>query len=244
MTPAIELRQVSFEYDESVPVVVDADLRIQRGEFWGVVGPNGGGKSTLIRLVLGLLSPSQGDIQILGMTPTQAQNRVGYVPQVMRFDREFPMRIEDLVLMGRIGMRKLGRRYTKEDVTRCHAALDTVGMFELRERALAEVSGGQLQRAVIARALVSDPELLVLDEPTANIDPQGEKSIVDLLSDMKGKTTILMVTHDIAYISHHVDYVACVNRRLYCHDPKHIDGNVLDSIYGGHVHAIEHNHTS
>ncbi|WP_295883900.1 ABC transporter ATP-binding protein [uncultured Thiohalocapsa sp.] len=247
--PAIDIAGVHFAYGE-VPVLEDVSLTVAAGEFLGIVGPNAGGKSTLLKLILGLLKPSAGRIRVLGEPPRRARRHIGYVPQYPGFARDFPISVEDVVLMGRFGLGAglgsgLGGRlgpWTRNDRAAAAAALDEVEALDLRRRQIGTLSGGQLQRVLLARALVGEPNLLILDEPTANIDQRLEGEIFELLAQLNRRLTIVVVSHDIAFISAYVSRVACLNRTLVCHATDSINGRIIEDLYGEHVRRIQHAH--
>jgi zinc transport system ATP-binding protein len=247
--PVIEIEQLGFAYG-AVPVLEDVSLRIDTGEFVGLVGPNAGGKSTLLKLILGLLKPQQGRIRVLGRPPQQARRRLGYVPQYPAFPRDFPIDVLSVVLMGRLGCsRGLGARlgaglggWRKRDREIAHRTLVDVEAGDLAAAPIGSLSGGQLQRVLLARALVSEPEILILDEPTANIDQRLEGEIFDLLERLNARLTIVVVSHDIGFISSYVSRVACLNRTLVCHQTEPIDGEMINELYGEPVRMISHAH--
>lgn len=241
--PILRLEHLSFTYPGSgTAVLQDITFDVQPGEFLGIVGPNGGGKSTLLKLILGLLEPNSGRVLVDGRAPAQARRQIGYVPQTKTFVRDFPVSVEDVVLLGRLGRTRLLGGYTAHDRHIVEQALDKTEALSLRSQRLGNLSGGQLQRALIARALASEPEVLILDEPTANIDLRGERDIFDLLKALQAKQTILVVSHDIAFISKYVTRVACLNRTLVCHSTEAIDSGVIEQLYGKSVRMIRHTH--
>ncbi len=237
----IELAGVSFSYS-GTSVLESIDLALQRGEFIGIVGPNAGGKSTLLKLILGLLTPSRGRIRVLGQEPKQTQQAIGYVPQYPTFARDFPITVEQAVLLGRIGTGRMLGGFRRTDRVAVQQALADVEGEALSKRPIRTLSGGQLQRVLLARALVCDPEILILDEPTANIDQRLEYNIFDKLRELQGAKTILVVSHDIGFISSYVSRVACVNRTLVCHRTDAIDGRVIQELYGDRVRMVAHRH--
>ncbi len=237
----IDIRQLSFAYARQ-PVLEQINFQVQSGEFWGLVGPNAGGKSTLIKLILGLLQPNSGTITVFGRPPRQACRRIGYVPQTPAFSRDFPIQVEDVVLMGRLGLGSMLGHYRAVDRTAARLALAEVEAADLAARPVQALSGGQLQRVLIARALATAPELLILDEPTANIDQRVEGEVFELLARLNERLTIVVVSHDIAFISHYVKRVACLNRTLVCHDTTAIDGTLIHRLYGEVVRHIQHAH--
>jgi zinc transport system ATP-binding protein len=245
----IDCRQISFSYG-AAPVLVNIDLAVQAGEFLGIVGPNAGGKSTLLKLILGQLTPQTGGIRVLGKSPQLARRQVGYVPQYPSFSRDFPITVEQTVLMGTLGLtpqpgwlgQLLPGRYSKKDRQAVQQALKEVEAADLAKRQIGSLSGGQLQRVMLARAIASAPAILLLDEPTANIDQRMESDIFDLLKHLNKRMTILVVSHDIAFISSYVTRVACINRTLVCHHTDAIDGDIIHELYGDHVSMVHHHH--
>jgi len=237
----ISIENVSFSYGGSM-ALENINLTVNKGEFLGVVGPNGGGKSTLLKLILGLLQPAKGKITVLGKTPEKGRESIGYVPQHARFNRDFPITVEDTVLLGRLGKSKSLWGYTKSDKTSCDKALRETEIRDLKQRRLNTLSGGQLQRVLIARALVGDPEILILDEPTANIDLRVEEDIFGLLKQLNQRATIIIVSHDVGFISEYVNRVACLNRTLICHQTSAISGEMIEELYATPVQMIQHIH--
>ncbi|WP_455223561.1 metal ABC transporter ATP-binding protein [Kaarinaea lacus] len=237
----IKVDNVSFSFDG--PVVLDhVSLDIMKGEFLGIVGPNAGGKSTLLKLILGLLEPDSGRITVLGKSPKRGRSAIGYVPQYASFERSFPITVEDAVLLGLMGKSRLIFGYSSADYQRARDSLRETEIEDLKDRLLHTLSGGQLQRVLIARALVSKPEILILDEPTSNIDSRVEEDIFDLLKKLNERSTILVVSHDIGFISEYVTRVACLNRTLVCHETAAISGKTIEELYGMPVHMIQHSH--
>jgi zinc transport system ATP-binding protein len=239
--PVIELSGVSFAYG-TVPVLQDVDLAVAPGEFLGIVGPNAGGKSTLLKLILGLLEPAAGRVRVLGRRPQAASPAIGYVPQYPAFARDFPVTVEQVVLTGRLGRGRLLGGYRREDREMARWVMTQTEIADLAPRRIATLSGGQLQRVLVARALACEPQILILDEPTANIDMRVESEIFDLLRVLNQRMTILVVSHDVAFVSAYVRRVACVNRTLLCHATESIDGQVIKDLYGGAVRHVAHAH--
>lgn len=249
MSSVVDIQGVNFAYD-SVSVLSNIELQITSGEFLGIVGPNAGGKSTLLKLILGLLQPQNGTVRVLGREPRLASRQIGYVPQYPSFIRDFPITVEQVVQLGRLGMKQppgwLGMlwpdTFTRQDKTAVLNALAEVEADNIAHRQINSLSGGQLQRVLLARALVCDPKVLILDEPTANIDQRVESEIFDLLNALNKRMTILVVSHDIAFISSYVGRVACINQTLVCHHTDAIDGQVVQDLYGEHVRMVAHGH--
>lgn len=240
MKPVIELKDVSFAYDIGPPALEHVSLAVEEGEFLGLVGPNGGGKSTLLKLVLGLLKPASGEVRVAGATAQAARRMIGYMPQYARYVRDFPISVEETVLLGRLGIARLLGGYGKADREAAHRAMRETEVLDLRQRPLGTLSGGQVQRVLVARALACDPRILILDEPTANIDLRGETDIFDVFKVLNQRMTIVVVSHDIGFISHYVTRVACLNRTLLCHQPVPIGAEVIQRLYGMPVHLIPH----
>lgn len=236
----IEVRGLSFRYDQA-PVLSDVHLDIWPADSVCIVGPNGGGKTTLIKLILGLLSPDRGTIRVLGRTPEEARLQIGYVPQYAHYDPQFPISVRDVVCMGRLSGSFAGR-YSKIDKEHAMAALAKTGLADLATRPFASVSGGQRQRALIARALASGGEILILDEPTANIDHESEVRFFDLLSELNKEMTILMVTHEVGFASSFFKRIACVNRQVVIHPTSELTGRLIQEMYGGDLKMIRHDH--
>jgi zinc transport system ATP-binding protein len=234
--------RVSFTYSGD-PVVVDASFDIRSGEFVSVVGPNGGGKTTILRLILGMIRPSVGSVQVLGGSPERARGRMGYVPQFSRFDPLFPVTVMDVVQMGRIGSFVAGP-YRRDDRLAASEALEKVGLPELRWRPFAALSGGQRQRVLIARALATHPELMLLDEPTANVDRAATAKLYELLVELAKSLSILLVSHDIGIVSKFVTNVLCVNRTVVNHPISAFTGEMLSELYGSDMALVRHDHES
>jgi zinc transport system ATP-binding protein len=210
MPAIIELKKVSFSY-EKTPTLKEVDLSISQGEMIAVIGPNGGGKTTLLKLITGLLQPTQGSVFIFGKAPYLSCTRFGYVPQATHFDVQFPITVLELVLMGILSQISWYGKFSKKAVSSAMHALDQVGLLGLEKEAFGSLSGGQAQRTLIARAIVGDPDILLLDEPTASVDPLVRKEILTFILGLKGKKNIIMVTHDLQTVSEDVDRVLCVS---------------------------------
>lgn len=239
--PVVSLQDVSFSYGG--PLVLDGvNLEIAEHEFIGIVGPNAGGKSTLLKLMLGLLEPPKGKVRVLGKPPEQSRRQIGYVPQYPQFSRDFPITVEQTVLMGRLGTSGLFGNYRRRDREVARQAMAETEVLNLAARQLCTLSGGQLQRVLVVRALACDPRILILDEPTANIDMRIETEIFDLLKRFNERMTIVVVSHDVGFISGYVNRVACLNRTLICHSTASIDGDAIQALYDADVRMVEHRH--
>ncbi|MEA1969893.1 MAG: ABC transporter ATP-binding protein [Thermodesulfobacteriota bacterium] len=234
------LKDVSFSY-RNRKIIENVNIKIPHGEFATIVGPNGGGKTTLLKLLLGLLKPDTGTIEIFGKTPEKSRFNVGYMPQYSKLDMQFPVTVMDVVLMGRL-TRKIWGRYSKKDRKSASDALNEVRLIDFATRHFSELSGGQKQRVLIARALCSDPRLLLLDEPTSNIDHETEQVFFEMLERLNSRMTILLVSHDLGFASQKVKSVICVNRQVVIHPTTEMDGTKIKDIYGGDFKMIRHDH--
>lgn len=247
--PAIAITEATVHYG-AYPALVNVNMTIERGQFATIVGPNGGGKTTLFKLVLGLVRPSRGTIRVLGKSPGDVRLSTGYVPQNPLFDPLFPVRVFDVARMGCLGRGHAGRfRHRSEIRERVMHSLDAVGLADLSRRWFNSLSGGQKQRALIARALVGNPEILLLDEPTSNVDLSAEEMILEVLDRLRGKMTILLVTHYPKVAMRFLDQVYCVNRAVHIHPHtetmdedlmRHITGMAPPSVFisrGGRAHV-------
>jgi zinc transport system ATP-binding protein len=227
--PVIEIDNLSFAYNGR-SVLHQVHLTIQAGDFMAMTGPNGGGKTTLIKLMLGLLKPQTGTLRILGSTPGRSCHRIGYVPQNTHINPEFPISALDVVLMGQLQPGNRRMRHLRKDRVVAHEALDKMEMGAHCHRRMGELSGGQRQRVFIARALVCEPEILLLDEPTAHIDTKGEADLYQWLNTMNQAMTIVVVSHNLLVLSTHVKSVACVNQRLHYHPIEQLTGKSLETL--------------
>ena len=225
----INFENVSFAYNGN-RVLEDASFKVKKGDSICLIGPNGGGKTTIFRLLLGLLKPQCGTIEILGTAPRHARARIGYMPQHFDFDPKFPVTALDIVLMGCLN-RIHGGRYTITDKAKAHKTLERVGLADRTTAAFARLSGGQRQRVLIARALTCDPEILLLDEPTANVDLTVEARFLETIEELREQMTILTITHDLGVASHFGDHVLCVNRNVHTHSISDLSGDVIFEIF-------------
>lgn len=240
MKEAIILEKVYAEIAGQT-VLEDISLVVNEKEFYAIIGPNGGGKTTLIKLILGLIPPKKGNIRVFGGTPVENRRLLGYVPQFHTFDFHYPITLEEMVISGRLGNKsRTFTRFTKEDHRVTEEVLGTLGISDLSGREISGLSGGERQRAIIARALVSEPRALLLDEPTVYVDAPSEQQFYSILNSLKDKMAIILVTHDIGVVSDHATKVGCLNRRLYTHDNAEITEDMLTSAYQCPVELIAH----
>ena len=232
----IEVSNLFFSYDGE-DILEDVHLSVSAGEFIAVLGPNGGGKTTLLKLILGLLRPRRGVVRVFGETPAPAAGKVGYVPQHTEVKAGFPVTAEQVVLMGLSGAGGRGIGFTRRQKDSARAALERAGVLDCAGRRMDRISGGQRQRVLVARALVGEPELLLFDEPTSNIDPHGRLCFFELLADLRRSATLVVVSHDLSIATSQLSGVACVNRRLLYNPESRITEEMLSLIYGPHEHS-------
>jgi len=228
--PIVEIKNVWFSYNGR-KVLQDVSLTIRQGDFIAMIGPNGGGKTTLLKLMLGLLRPDRGSIRIMGKSAHKASHYIGYVSQDVHLNRSFPITAIDVVLMGKLEPKKRWGRSSAHDRREALEVLERMEVAAYASRKIGELSGGQRQRVFIARALVTQPKVLLLDEPTASIDAKGQAEFYRMLQVLNRDMTILVVSHDLVAISTHVKSVACVNKRLHHHHQAEITGEMLEEMY-------------
>ena len=241
--PVIKITDLNFSYQEH-PVLEAVNLEIQEGELGSIVGPNGGGKTTLLKLILGLLQPNRGIIEVFGEKPEKGRRKIGYMPQHAHLDPLFPVSVLNVVLMGQLGKQSgsLFGGYPRQAIETARGALNEVGLSDCEEDSFHQLSGGQRQRVLIARALCTEPQLLLLDEPTANIDQRSEENLYETLVRLNRRMTILLVSHDLGFVSQVVKSVICVNRQVVIHPTSSINGTLIKEIYGGDFNLVRHDH--
>ncbi|ADV45892.1 metal ABC transporter ATP-binding protein [Nitratifractor salsuginis] len=222
----LKVEKVSFAYDRE-PVLKEVSLEVGEREFVAIIGPNGGGKSTLLKLIMGQFEPQSGQITVLGKSPKEAREEIGYVPQNTNVNLEFPIRVLDVVMMGNPKQHREAAgwwerlfpvRYNDIEKRCAYSTLEKVGMEAYMHRRIGDLSGGQRQRVMIARALCAHPRLLILDEPTSSIDVEGQQQIFSLLKELSKDLSILVVSHDLSVITDYADKVVYLNRTAYTHD--------------------------
>ena len=241
-TTIIEIKNLNFSYQSDSPVIENASFSVRQGESGCIIGPNGGGKSTLLKLMLGLLQPASGTIRIFGKSPIEARAKIGYMPQYHQLDPAFPASVLEVALMGRVTP-KTFFGYSKKDRNIAFEALSEVGIADLAQKSFAGLSGGQRQRVLIARALAGEPEILLLDEPTANIDPGAEEQFFSTLEHLRQKMTVITVSHDLGFVNRETDLIICVNRQVNLHSAATFSADTANEIYHHHVNLVKHDHS-
>lgn len=237
---AVHIENLSVHYGQ-ISAVSDICLDVSDGEYLGIIGPNGGGKSTLLKAILGLVPISTGTVEVYGGAPGHSDAAVGYVPQSAALDKAFPITLIEVVLTGRI---KKGLspffRYSKKDREFAYELLKKVGIEALADRQISALSGGEFQKMLIARALAVNPKLLILDEPTASVDASSRNQIYALLAELNKKMTIILVTHDLLAVSSRVHSLACLNGCLVYHGEPELSETNVNNLYGCPVDLIAH----
>ena len=237
---AVAIHDLSVYYGRT-PALTGICLNVPEGEVLGIIGPNGGGKSTLLKALLGLVKPAEGTIRIYGKSPGKNRGLVGYVPQNAALDRGFPITLFEVVLSGRLrGGLAPFFRYSRADREVAEGLLETVGIADLKERQISQLSGGEFQRMLIARALAVEPRLLLLDEPTASVDASSRARIYELLGRLSKDMTIVLVTHDLLAVSSRVTSLACLNEKLVYHGEPQLTEGIVQNVYGCPVDLIAH----
>lgn len=235
----IEVKNLSFGYDGDL-VLENINFNYDKKDFLCIIGPNGGGKSTFLKLLLGLLKPNLGEIKIFGKSPSEVSKQIGYVPQLIPLNKSFPINVLEVVLMGLIDRKKLFF-YSKDDKEKALNALEIVGMKDFAKKKIFALSGGQRQRVYIARALVSGAKMLFLDEPTASIDARGQIEIYEILRKIhKNGVGVLMISHDLNIAINYADKVTYINKKLVMHEiDSSKKSNFLEHLEENHRHFCD-----
>lgn len=238
--PLIECEGLSFGYHAS-PVISHAHFSVPQTRAVCIVGSNGSGKTTLCKLLLGVLKPRQGSLKVLGTTPKEARQHIGYLPQQVDIDPHFPVRVIDLVLTGCLQSGSLFS-YSKSNHAQAREALDCMGLTDFAHMPYASLSGGQKRRALIARALACKPRLLIMDEPTANVDPAAEDTLFETLQNLDSHVSVLLVSHQFDLVSHYVKHVICVHSggHIHVHPTAEVTPERLQQLYGSNVRLVRH----
>lgn len=228
-----QLQGVDFSYGANT-VLEGVDLTVRRGDYLAVLGPNGGGKTTLVKLILGLIRPDTGQVRVFDAPPAQTRGSIGYVPQYTNIRPDFPVSTLDVVLMGLATSRSFGLRASSAERDKAMEALALVDMADCADRRIGALSGGQRQRVFIARALASGPDLLLMDEPTASVDAHARFCFYELLAELSDRVSVVVVSHDLSIVASRVTAIACVNKRLHYHPGPELTTDMLELMYGGH----------
>ena len=213
----IDIKDLSFAYDKQM-ILENINLSVEEKDFLAIIGPNGGGKSTLLKLILGIIKPKKGAVSVLGKVPSKSLTHIGYVPQNTNVNTDFPIKVIEVVMMGHVGSKRPLFGYGKDEILCAMGALAQVGMEDFAQSKIGALSGGQRQRVMIARALCAHPQILILDEPTSSIDITGQKEIYELIKTLNESITIIVVSHDISVILEYANKAAHVNKTLSYHD--------------------------
>lgn len=236
--PLIDIRHLTVGYDENI-ILTDVSLTILDKDFIGVIGPNGGGKTTLLKAILGLLKPQKGEVVFHDCMTEGNRHRIGYLPQINNIDRKFPISVSEVINSGLMSRKNIIKRYTRKELDFAAALMDQMGIYEIRNKAIGELSGGQIQRALLCRALVNQPKLLVLDEPNTYVDNRFEKELYEKLRKLNEQIAILLVSHDLGTISTYVKSIACVNHSLHYHPGNKITPELMEA-YECPIQIITH----
>ncbi|MCD8182451.1 MAG: metal ABC transporter ATP-binding protein [Bacteroides sp.] len=243
MSPIIEIKNLNAGYDGRI-VLRDVNLNVYDRDFLGIIGPNGGGKTTLIKCILGLLKPISGEIILTSHHATAlhspSQLTMGYLPQYNSIDRKFPITVEEVILSGLSSKKSLISRFSTEHKEKAHQVIARMGLEGLEERAIGALSGGQLQRALLGRAIISDPEVVILDEPSTYIDKRFEARLYQLLAEINKDCAIILVSHDIGTALQQVKSIACVNEALDYHPDTGITGEWLERNFHCPIELLGH----
>ncbi|MBK5253415.1 MAG: metal ABC transporter ATP-binding protein [Peptostreptococcaceae bacterium] len=230
---AVIIEHLNVNYDNKKGALLDVNMKIAKGEYVAIIGPNGGGKTTLVKAMLGLIRNYDGKIKINGS--------ISYVPQLNTVDRKFPVDVRNLILTGTYkGALKPFFKYSDEDYKITDKTINDLGINNIANKRISELSGGEYQKVLIARGIASGADILLLDEPTANIDSESRKNIYQILSELKGKYTIIITTHDTMAVNEHADSIACVNEKLIYHGKPEINQKIVDEMYGCNVDLLAH----
>lgn len=244
-----ELASVYAAYQEKI-VLEDISLKVYQNDFIGIIGPNGSGKTTLLKIILGLIPPRKGDLRFYLNGSQKISKHLGYLPQFNIFDENFPINVYQVTLSGLLSKVNIFRRFTARDKEKAEQIMKKMDISHLKQKSINELSGGEKQRVFLSRALISEPEILLLDEPSTFVDTNFNRSFYEILKELNKEMTILLVSHDLGMISSYVKSIACVNRRIYYHDSNEITQELLneyrcpiDLITHGHVpHRVLKNH--
>ncbi len=242
MTALLEIKNLNFSYGKN-KIIDNLNLKVNENDFLAILGPNGAGKTTLFKLILGLIKADEGDILVNGKNANEQLNLIGYVPQYSTCEKDFPISVFEAVLTGRL--KRKFHKYTDEDKKMAIESLRKMDILDLKERQIGELSGGQMQRMLVARAICKKPKLLLLDEPMANVDNTTEKKFYEYLKELNKEMAIVLITHDVGLMASQIKQVACLNKKIYYHGSiKEMKQSDIDKAYGCPVELIAHGNIS
>lgn len=230
MNRILEIKDISVGYETDKPVLKNVNLSVYENDFLGIIGPNGGGKTTLLKTILGLIRPMQGSVRFL-RNNIETKINLGYLPQINKIDKKFPISVFDVILSGLTAKRKLFSYYTQEQKNKAVETARLMGLTAFLDRPIGNLSGGQLQRTLLGRAIVDDPDLLILDEPSSYVDKRFETDFYKILEQINQNTAIILVSHDVGTVVSLVKNIACVNEGLHYHSGSDISTSWLEQTY-------------
>ena len=239
MEKLIELEHITAGYDNKI-VLKDVSLTVWENDFLGIIGPNGGGKTTLLKVILGLITPKQGEISFYQHGEKVKQLKIGYLPQMSLIDRKFPISVIEVIASGLASDKPFLHSYTAEQKIQINETIEKMGLGDLRNRSIAELSGGQLQRVLLGRSMVSHPQILILDEPNSYVDKRFESKFYPLLQEVNKESTVILVSHDIGTVLSQVKNIACVNEDLHYHSGTNVSADWLNQKYACPFELIGH----
>ncbi|MCD8176275.1 MAG: ABC transporter ATP-binding protein [Tannerellaceae bacterium] len=239
MNKIIDIRNITAGYGDKI-VLRDVNLSLYENDFLGIIGPNGGGKTTLLKVILGLLSPVRGEISFFNNEQKVNQLKIGYLPQLNQIDKKFPISVKEVITSGLAAQKPRPGRYNQQQLERITEVIGQMGLDELADRPIGELSGGQLQRVLLGRSIVADPQLLILDEPNSYVDKRFESHFYELLEEINKRSAIILVSHDIGTVLRMVKNIACVNETLHYHSGSDVSADWLDDKYACPIELIGH----
>ncbi len=231
MNKVLEINNLSVGYEDNPYVLKNVNLDVYSDDFLGIIGPNGGGKTTLLKTILGLVKPTTGQITFFSQGKKSDKINIGYLPQINQIDKKFPISVYDVILSGLTVEHKIFTRYTKQQKDRVGAIAEQMGLSNLIDRPIGALSGGQLQRALLGRAIIDGPDLLILDEPNSYVDKRFETDFYKILEDINKETAIILVSHDVGTVVSLVKNIACVNEGLHYHSGADVTSEWLQETY-------------
>ncbi len=227
----LELKNITVGYESNRPILNNVDLNVYQNDFLGIIGPNGGGKTTLLKTILGLIKPSNGDISFSKSGKPANRINIGYLPQINQIDKNFPISVFDVILSGLTAQRKFFTYFTRKQKEQAKEVAHRMGLDQLINRPIGNLSGGQLQRTLLGRAIVDDPDLLILDEPNSYVDKRFETNFYKILEEVNSQTAIIIVSHDVGTVISLVKNIACVNEGLHYHSGSNVTSEWLEQTY-------------